>query len=143
MLSLASSTAPVRVISDSSVIFGADMTTRPFAFAGGVGFCATIVGVPNFLSSVLFDIILKECPHINIIKQSSKKVKWWKGHPDALKDKDPRQQLQEWFKEEEKFQKRGGPQSVGEIMGEDDPDKIRFLAECLGLKKDGRCLNGE
>jgi len=90
--------------------------------------------------SLLFDITIKECHGINILKQTEKKIAWWKKHPDALKSKKkhPREQLQEWFKEETKFKKRGGPQPIGEIMeGMDDPDHRRFLKQ-LYVKPDRR-----
>lgn len=72
--------------------------------------------------SLLFDITVTEFPDINILKQTQKKLSWWKDHPDALKA-NPREQLQKWFEEESEFQERGGPQKVGEIMKElEDPD---------------------
>jgi len=81
--------------------------------------------------SVLFDIAVKECPGINIIKQTEKKIDWWKSHPKALKA-NPRGKLQKWFKEEFKFQKRGGPQKIGEILAAvNDPDHRNFLKEAL------------
>jgi len=81
--------------------------------------------------SLLFDIIVKDYPNINIIKQTAKKIAWWQEHPDALKA-NPRGKLQEWFKEESKFRKRGGPQQIGEIMKEiDDQDHRNFLKRFL------------
>jgi len=81
----------------------------------------------EFQDSLLFDITVKDCPSINIIKQTEKKIAWWQDHADALKA-NPREKLREWFKKELKFQKRGGPQKVGEIMqGVDDPDQRRWL----------------
>ena len=72
--------------------------------------------------SLLFDITIKDFPDINIMRQVKRKIEWWELHPDALKA-DPRKQLQDFFTEEDKFQKRGGPQSIGEIMKElQDPD---------------------
>lgn len=83
--------------------------------------------------SLLFDITVKECPNINIIKQTAKKIAWWKEHPDALKA-NPKKQLQDWFKKEYEFQKRGGPQQMGEIMqGIDDSDHMNFVKKAIGL----------
>jgi len=65
--------------------------------------------------SLLFDFTVTEYPNINIIKQTEKKLAWWKEHPEALKA-NPRDKLQNWFKEEAEFQKRGGPQRIGEIL---------------------------
>lgn len=85
----------------------------------------------EFQDSLLFDVSIKDYPDINIIKQTAKKIAWWKEHPEALKA-DPRKKLQDWFKEEFKFQKRGGPQKLGEIMREvDDPDHRKFLGRLL------------
>lgn len=67
--------------------------------------------------ALLFDITVTECPKISIIKQTEKKIAWWRNHPDALRA-NPREQLQKWFKEETEFQSRGGPQKTGEIMEE-------------------------
>lgn len=77
--------------------------------------------------SLFFDLAVTEGPNINIIKQTEKKIDWWKAHPDALKA-NPRKQLQDFFKEEDEFQKRGGPQRLGEIIrGLDDPDHRNWL----------------
>jgi len=81
--------------------------------------------------SLLFDITVTEHPNIDIIKQTLKKISWWRDHPDALKA-NPREKLEEWFKEEAEFQKRGGPQKIGEIIKEiEDPDHRRFLKGLL------------
>ena len=89
----------------------------------------------KFKDSIFFDTTVKECPNINVIKQLAKKIEWWKKHPDALKA-NPRQKLQEWFKEDQKFQKRGGSQPVGVISKEmDDPDHRRWVRELAGLEK--------
>lgn len=90
--------------------------------------------------SLLFDIILKDCPGINIVKQTEKKISWWEEHPDALKEKtkSPRKQLEEWFRDECAFQKRGGPQKIGEIgiLKEiEDKDHQNFIKELAGLKE--------
>ncbi len=85
--------------------------------------------------SLLFDITFEDCPGINIIKQTEKKIAWWRDHSDALKA-NPREKIREWFKEEFKFRKRGGPQKIGEIMQElDDPSHRRWLFEGLIKKK--------
>ena len=77
--------------------------------------------------SLLFDITFEDCPGINIIKQTEKKIAWWRDHSDALKA-NPREKIREWFKEEFKFKKRGKPQKVGEIMqAVKDPSHRRFL----------------
>jgi len=77
--------------------------------------------------SLLFDITFEDCPGINIIEQTEKKIDWWKKHPSSLKA-NPREKLKKWFKKEYEFQKRGGPQKIGEIMqGVEDPDKRRWL----------------
>ena len=89
--------------------------------------------------SLLFDITVKEYPRINILKQTAKKIDWWRDHTDALKGSaNPRQKLQEWFKNESEFQSRGGPQLIGEIMaGLEDPDHRKFLSEgFIGRKKE-------
>jgi len=55
-------------------------------------------------------------------------------HPEALKA-NPREKLQEWFKEESKFQKRGGPIKIGEIMKElGDSDHRRWVKALIGNK---------
>jgi len=85
----------------------------------------------EFKDSLLFDITVKECPKINILKQTAKKIAWWKEHPEALKAY-PRNQLEEWFKEEQKLQERGGPQMLGQIMeGIDDTDHRNFLKQLI------------
>lgn len=81
--------------------------------------------------SLLFDITIQEYPGININMQTEKKIAWWKNHPAALKT-DPRGKLQKWFKEEYEFQKRGGPQHIGEIMKIDDPDHRNWLKQAIG-----------
>jgi len=84
--------------------------------------------------SLLFEITATECPNINIIKQTKKKIAWWKVHPEALKAS-PREKLQEWFKEESKFQKRIGPIKIGEIMKElGDSDHRRWIKALIGNK---------
>lgn len=83
--------------------------------------------------SLLFSITVKEFPNINIIQQTARKIAWWKEHPDALKA-NPKKQLQDWFKKEDEFQKRGGPQQIGEIMqGIDDSDHRNFIKKAVGL----------
>ena len=79
--------------------------------------------------SLLFDITVKEYPRINILMQTEKKIEWWKDHTDALKpNANPREKLQDWFREESECQGRGGPQQLGAIMGGvDDPDQRNFL----------------
>ncbi|TET67930.1 MAG: hypothetical protein E3J56_12060 [Candidatus Aminicenantes bacterium] len=77
--------------------------------------------------SLFFDIAVIECPGIDYVKQTIKKVSWWQEHPDALKAH-PRRQLQDWFKEEYEFQQRNGPQQLGKIMKEvEDPDHRRWI----------------
>jgi len=77
--------------------------------------------------SLLFDITFEDCPGINIIEQTEKKIDWWKERPGAL-NANPREKLQKWFKKEYEFQKRGGPQKIGEIMkAVKDSDHRRFL----------------
>lgn len=77
--------------------------------------------------SLLFDITFEDCPGINIIEQTEKKIDWWKERPGAL-NANPREKLKKWFKKEYEFQKRGGPQKIGEIMqGVEDPDKRKWL----------------
>ncbi len=83
--------------------------------------------------SILFSITVKEFPNINIIQQTARKIAWWKEHSDALKA-NPKKQLQDWFKKEHEFQKRGGPQQIGGIMQEiDDPDHMNFIKKAVGL----------
>ena len=83
--------------------------------------------------SLLFSITVKEFPNINITQQTARKIAWWKEHPDALKA-NPKKQLQDWFKKEYEFQKRGGPQQIGEVMqGIVDSDHANFVKECVGL----------
>ena len=85
--------------------------------------------------SLLFDITFEDCPGINIIEQTEKKIDWWKKHPSSLKA-NPREKLKKWFKKEYEFQKRGGPQIIGEIMqGVEDPSHRRWLFEGLIKKK--------
>lgn len=84
--------------------------------------------------SLLFDITVKDYPDINILRQIRRKIEWWITHPEALKA-DPRKQLQEFFKGESEFQKRGGPQQVGEIMKElQDPDHRNWAKQLIGVK---------
>jgi hypothetical protein len=79
--------------------------------------------------STNFDVIYAECPGINIIKQTEKKIEWWGTHPAALKAY-PRRQLYVWCLKEGEFQKRGGPQEVGEITKEiGDPDHRNFVKQ--------------
>ena len=79
--------------------------------------------------ALLFDITATECPNINIIEQTKKKIAWWQEHPDAMKA-DPREQLQKWFEGEAEFQDRGGPQQIGEIMKElEDPDQRNWAKQ--------------
>ena len=79
--------------------------------------------------ALLFDITATEYPNINIIKQTEKKIAWWQGHPDAL-EADPRKKLQDWFREEYEFHKRGGPQQIGELLeGITDPDKRHWIKQ--------------
>jgi len=81
--------------------------------------------------SLLFDITIKGYPEINIMRQVKRKIEWWKIRPDALKA-NPRKQLQEFFKGESEFQKRGGPQPVGEIMKElQDPDHRNWAKQFI------------
>ena len=81
--------------------------------------------------ALLFDITVTECPKINIIKQTEKKIAWWKDRPDALKA-NPREQFQKWFKEESEFQDREGPQKIGEIMKEiKDPDRRNWIKKLV------------
>jgi len=81
--------------------------------------------------SLLFDVTIKDYPGINIMRQIKRKIEWWKVHPDALKA-NPRKQLQDFFKEEDKFQKRGGPQKVGEILKElEDQDHRAWIKRGL------------
>ncbi len=81
--------------------------------------------------ALLFDITVTECPKINIIKQTEKKIAWWKDRPDALKA-NPREQFQKWFKEESEFQNREGPQKIGEIMKEiKDPDRRNWMKKLV------------
>jgi len=81
--------------------------------------------------ALLFDITVTECPKINIIKQTEKKIAWWKDRPDALKA-NPREQFQNWFKEESEFQDREGPQKIGEIMKEiKDPDRRNWIKKVV------------
>jgi len=81
--------------------------------------------------SLLFDITIKDYPGINIMRQLKRKVNWWKDHPDALKA-NPRKQLQNFFKEEAEFKKRGGPQKVGEILKElEDQDHRAWIKRGL------------
>jgi hypothetical protein len=87
------------------------------------------------LDSLLFDFSLKEYPGINILEQTQKKVVWWKTHEDALKA-DPRTQLKTWFAEEAKFNDRGGPQKIGDVMAAvDDADHRRFLGQFIERHK--------
>lgn len=92
--------------------------------------------------SLLFDVTMTEQPEINILRQIKRKVEWWGLHPDALKT-NPRKQLEKFFKEEEKFQKRGGPQQVGNIMKElEDPDHRAWLKNGFledPIKKEDQC----
>lgn len=79
--------------------------------------------------SLLFDFSVIEYPEINILKQTEKKIAWWEDHPDSLKAK-PREKLKEWFKDEFKFIKRGGPQKVGDILPEfKDSDHRKFIMQ--------------
>lgn len=88
----------------------------------------------EFQDSLLFDITVRDCPGINILKQTAKKIDWWKEHPEALKA-NPRKKLQDWFKEELEFQKRGGPQKIGEIIKEvGNPDHRNFLKKLINEK---------
>ncbi|NOR53121.1 MAG: hypothetical protein GQ536_03420 [Candidatus Aminicenantes bacterium] len=81
--------------------------------------------------SVLFDITVTECPRINVIKQTEKKIVWWSEHPDAIRA-DPRKQLTDWFYEEFKFQKTGEPQRIGEIAKEiADKDHRNWVKQLL------------
>ena len=85
----------------------------------------------EFKDSLLFDITVKGYPGINIMKQVLRKIEWWKAHPDALKA-NPRQQLQDFFKEEDKFQKRGGPKPIGKIIKElEDPDQRNWVKQFI------------
>jgi len=84
--------------------------------------------------ALLFDIAVKESPKINILRQTEKKIAWWKDHPDALKA-NPREKLQKWFEDESEFQDRGGPQKVGEIMKElEDPDHRNWAKQIFQKK---------
>ena len=81
--------------------------------------------------ALLFDITVTECPKINIIKQTEKKIAWWKDRPDALKA-NPREQFQKWFKEESEFQNRKGPQKIGKIMNEvKDQDQRNWIKKLV------------
>lgn len=81
--------------------------------------------------ALLFDIAVTEYPKINIIKQTEKKIAWWKDRPAALKA-NPREQFQKWFKEESEFQDREGPQKIGEIMKEiKDPDRRNWMKKLV------------
>lgn len=83
--------------------------------------------------SLLFDITIKELPNIKILEQTDKKILWWKNHPEALKA-NPRKQLWEWFEGEFEFQKRGGPQKIGEILKDiHDPDLRNWAKQLIGL----------
>jgi len=85
--------------------------------------------------ALLFDITATECPNINIIRQTEKKITWLKDHPDALKA-NPRNQLQQWFKEESEFQNRKGPQKIGKIMNEiKDQDQRNWIKKLVENKK--------
>lgn len=85
----------------------------------------------EFEDSLLFDITVNGYPKIDIIKQVKRKIVWWKEHPDAIKS-DPRKQLENWFKDEADFQKRGGPQLIGQIMKEvSDPDHRNFFKKLI------------
>jgi hypothetical protein len=80
--------------------------------------------------SLLFDLMVQDCPGINILEQTQIKIRWWKDHDDALKA-DPRAQLKNFFGEEFKFKQRGGPQGIGDIVGIEDSDHRRFLGGLL------------
>jgi len=85
--------------------------------------------------SPLFDLVIKECPDINILKQLSKKILWWKDYPHALKA-NPREKLFVWFKEEQRLKERGGPQKIGDIINIEDPDHRNFMKQIItGAKK--------
>ena len=82
--------------------------------------------------SLLFDISIKECPKINIIQQTTKRIKWWKEHPDAFRG-DPRKQLSDFFKDRQAYMNRGGPQHIGEVLAAvDDPDHRKWLQGLIG-----------
>ncbi len=86
--------------------------------------------------SVFFDCLATEYPGINILNQIDKKIVWWKKHPDALKrSANPRKKLEEWFKGEFEFQKRGGPQRIGKIMEEVKDQNHRHWIKQLIEKK--------
>ncbi len=88
----------------------------------------------EYEDGALFHYIYEEYPGIDFIAELDKKILWWKDHPGALGkgSKFHRVQLDEWFQKEYKFQKRGGPQQLGEIMKIDDPDHRNWLKQAIG-----------
>jgi len=47
------------------------------------------------------------CPDIDVLAQTKKKTEWWEEHPNYLdkrKGKHPREQLEDWFQKEQRFQ---------------------------------------
>jgi hypothetical protein len=116
--------------SNSTPSFNERVITKKEQFLSMLKGCA---GYPfnETKDSFLFDASVTEFPDINIIEQTKKKIGWWEYHPEALKAK-PRQKLEEWFKEEAEFKKRGGPQPLGEIMEEvKDPNHRNFLKKAI------------
>lgn len=103
-------------------------------------FLALLRGCPDYpfdemKDSLLFDISIKDCPKINIIQQTTKRIIWWKEHPDAFKG-DPRKQLADFFRDRQAFITRGGPRPIGEILeGVNDPDHRKWLQGLISSPK--------
>jgi hypothetical protein len=67
------------------------------------------------LDADLFNRSTEAFPSISILQELRKKIAWWSEHPGALKSKDPREQLFEWFEKEAQYQKgMGGIKSMKE-----------------------------
>jgi hypothetical protein len=80
--------------------------------------------------SLIFEVIVQDSPHIDIPKQTQRKISWWRDNPGALKA-DPRRQLQDFCAKEEKFKARGGPQRTGNILKKGDVDRTNFIKKTL------------
>jgi hypothetical protein len=62
----------------------------------------------EYADGAFFHRVYEEYPGIDLLAQLDKKLKWWSGHPKALKqaNKIPRAQLDEFFEIEYKFQQK-------------------------------------
>ncbi|MBN1270902.1 MAG: hypothetical protein JXB26_01410 [Candidatus Aminicenantes bacterium] len=56
--------------------------------------------------SKLFDFSYEKFPNIDLIKQTEKKIEWWRTNPGVLKN-NPRKQLFNFFEKEYEFQTKG------------------------------------